>query len=206
MRRVRSSPMKQLLDGVWTWSTFDEARKVDFNSYWVDTGSARVVIDPVPGDVDAELERLGRPTEIIITNKDHRRAAPRLRERFGARLLVHALDRPLMDCEVDRTFEDGELLAGALRVVRLADQKSPGESALHWPARRLLFLGDALWGKPAGALTMLPDAKYPDPAAARRGLRPLALLDVDAICMGDGAPILSGAGRVLRDTLARLDG
>lgn len=195
--------MKQLLDGVWTWSVFDEARQVDFNGYFVDTGTARALIDPVPwGDeVDAALERLGPPTDVIITNKDHRRAAARARARFGAAVVVHALDRPLLDVPADRAVVDGDVVAGALRVVHLPDQKSPGEMALLWPARRVLFLGDALWGKPAGRLTMLPPAKYADPAAARAGLRRLGALDVDAVLMGDGAPILAGGGAVLRATL-----
>lgn len=198
--------MKQLLDGVWTWSVFDEARQVDFNGYYVDTGTARALIDPVPWseEVEAAIERLGRPTDVIVTNKDHRRAAARARTRFGAAVVVHALDRPLLDIPADRTVVDGDVVAGALRVVHLPDQKSPGEMALLWPARRLLLLGDALWGKPAGRLTMLPPAKYADPAAARAGLRRLAALDVDAVLMGDGAPILSGASEVLRSTLRAL--
>lgn len=195
--------MKQLFDGVWTWSVFDEARQVDFNGYWVDTGSARALIDPVPFDEEA-LARLGPPIDVLLTNKDHRRAAATARARFGAAIVAHALDRPLVDVPVDREFKDGDVLAGALRAIHLPDQKSPGETALYWPARRLLFLGDALWGKPAGALTMLPAAKYKDLAAARAGLQRLATLDVDAILMGDGAPILTGAGDVLRRTLAAL--
>jgi glyoxylase-like metal-dependent hydrolase (beta-lactamase superfamily II) len=195
--------MRQLLDGVWTWSVFDTARGVDFNSYHVTIGEWRALIDPVPFD-EAAIERLGAPADVIITNKDHRRASPRARERWGARVLVHALDAPLMDGPVDGTFQDGDVLGGALRVVHLPDQKSPGECGLHWAARRLLFLGDGLWGKPAGKLTMLMEAKYRDVAAARRGLQRLAALDVDAILMGDGAPILTGAGPVLASTLAAL--
>jgi glyoxylase-like metal-dependent hydrolase (beta-lactamase superfamily II) len=234
--------MRQLLDGVWTWSVFDTARQVDFNGYHVTIGDWRALIDPVPFD-EAAIERLGAPTEVIITNKDHRRASRRARERWGAKVLIHERDAPLLDDEeggepreepvvptggpggvgtggderrlatrgvglgrvvdgpVDGTFQDGDLLGGALQVVHLVDQKSPGECALLWKDRRVLFLGDALWGKPAGQLTMLPD-----PAAARAGLQRLADLDPEAILMGDGAPILSSAAEVLRRTLARLRG
>lgn len=195
--------MKQLLPGVWTWSVFDEPRQVDFNGYYVDTGTARALIDPVPWtpEVEEAIERLGRPTDVIITNKDHRRAAASARERFGAAIVVHELDRPLLDIAADRAVSEGDVVAGALRVVHLPDQKSPGEMALLWAARRVLLLGDALWGKPAGRLTMLPPAKYRDPAAARAGLLRLGALDVDAVLVGDGAPILSAAGEVLRRTV-----
>src|SRR5690606_19823046 len=82
---LAEADVKQLLDGVWTWSVFDEPRQLDFNGYYVDTGTARALIDPVPWtpEVEAAIERLGRPTDVIITNKDHRRAAARARERFG---------------------------------------------------------------------------------------------------------------------------
>jgi glyoxylase-like metal-dependent hydrolase (beta-lactamase superfamily II) len=199
--------MNELLPGAWSWSIFDEARQVDFNGHLLLTGAAPVLVDPVPmsPEVEAAVERLGPPVEVLVTNRDHRRAAARARERWGARVLVPALDRPLMDLEADGALEDGALVAGgALRVVHLPDQKSPGEVALYWAARRLLVLGDALWGKPAGRLTMLPDAKYADPRAARAGLQRLAALDVEVLLVGDGAPILAGAGRVLRETLAGL--
>ena len=58
-------------------------------------------------------------------------------------------------------------------------------------------MGDAVIGKPPGALGMLPDAKFRDPAAARRGVRKLATYPADLLLVGDGASITSGAAAVL---------
>ena len=195
--------MKALLPGVWSWSVWQADKAVDFNGYYVQTGAGALLIDPPPlSDAEAaQIEAAGPPTQILLTNRDHRRAAPAARERFGAALLAHEADAPLIDVPVDGTFSDGEELLG-LRVVHLPDQKSPGECAFYWPERRALFLGDALWGKPAGALTMLPAAKYADVAKARAGLARLGALEVEAVLMGDGTPILESGGQALHAFLA----
>lgn len=198
--------MKELLPGVRTWSVFNQEKGYDFNGYHLDLGAIRVLVDPVPFDA-AAIERAGKPDLILITNKDHRRAAPEARERWGAPILTHALDAPLLGASVDRTFADGELIGGALRVLHLPSLKSPGECALLWTERRILLLGDALVGDPPGRLRMLPAPKFADlPAAQRSLVAHLGLLEVETLLVGDGVPITSGAGRVLRDTLAGLPG
>lgn len=199
--------LRPLCPGVHTWSRFEESKGYDFNGHHLDLGDTRVLVDPVPfePEVAGAIERLGRPSLVIVTNKDHRRAADDARRRWGARVLIHALDAPLLGIPVDGTFTDGELLAGALRVLHLPDQKSPGECALLWEARGTLILGDALVGEPAGRLRMLPDAKYADPARARKSLvRRLDGLSVERLLVGDGASLPSGAAPVLRETLATL--
>ncbi len=194
--------MKELLPGIHVWSTFSDRIQLDLNGYHVVAGGEALLIDPPPvsDEQAAALERLGRPATIVVTNVHHLRAAPEVRKRFGARLLVPALDRQGIEASVDGAFADGDRV-GPFTCRLLRDQKSPGETALHWPERRLLVLGDAVWGKPAGALSLLPDAKYADVAAARAGLRPLLELDVDAVLMGDGTPILSGGQQALRALL-----
>ncbi|HEX9154857.1 MAG TPA: hypothetical protein VF819_04790, partial [Nitrospira sp.] len=57
----------------------------------------------------------------------------------------------------------------------------------------ILIVGDALIGKPAGALSMLPTEKYADAAKAKEGLRRLLKYNFDAILVGDGTSILTGA-------------
>jgi len=192
--------MKRLLDGVHTWSIFSEEKQLDFNGLHLALAGSTVLVDPPPLTEDdaAAIEKLGRPSLIILTNKDHRRAAPAARDRFGAPIAIHELDRPLVDCEIDRTFGDGDTLAGALRVVRLSDAKSPGESALWWAARGILILGDALIGKPPGSLSLLPAAKFADAGRARAGVARLAEFPAIAVLVGDGVSILDDGAAVIR--------
>ena len=108
-----------------------------------------------------------------------------------------------MDLKPTRTFKDGELLPGGIWVIHLKDQKSPGESALFiQQGKGILIVGDALIGKPAGSLRMLPAEKYADAAKAKEGLRRLLKYHFDAILVGDGTSILTGAKQAVEQTLA----
>jgi glyoxylase-like metal-dependent hydrolase (beta-lactamase superfamily II) len=191
--------VKKIADDIYQWSVFSEEKQLDFNGLWIRTPEMCVLIDPPPFDKDVEtqIRELGKPARVFLTNKDHRRAAPKAGRKFGAWVCVHERDAPHMDCDFDRTFPDGELLAGVLEVIPVSDSKSPGECALYWRERKLLIVGDALIGKPPGSLSMLPDAKFADPAAARVGAARLAELEVDMLLVGDGVCIAENGGAAL---------
>jgi glyoxylase-like metal-dependent hydrolase (beta-lactamase superfamily II) len=197
--------MRELAPGIHSWARFSEEKRLDFNGLYLELAGGPLLVDPPPlGDDDAaEIERRGRPREIILTNKDHRRAAPAARERFGAPIAIHALDAPLIDCAIDRTFADGERLGGALEVMRVPDGKSPGESALWWAERRVLILGDALLGKPPGELSLVPAEKLADPARARAGVTRLAELEPEVVLVGDGVSLLAEGAAAIRRFLVR---
>ena len=105
------------------------------------------------------------------------------------------------------TAVDDELLPGeAVGPFAVVDAhgKSPGEIALHWPARRILLIGDACVGKPPGECALLPDAVIEDKPALIESLRRLSRLDFDSLLVGDGAPIMEGGRAVLERLLARV--
>ena len=185
-----------IADGVWRWSVWNEPRKLWFNGHLLQVGATAVLVDPVPM-TDAVARALGTPALCVVTNRDHVRAAVEARARLGVRLLVTRLDAAAIEATPDGTIDDGDTVAGELRVVRVPDAKTPGEIALHWPARRLLVLGDAAIGRPPGALAMLPDDKLPDVARARAGVAGLAALAPEIVLVGDGADILSGGAAAL---------
>lgn len=197
-RGVEPTALLPVIDDVFRWSVWNEPRKLWFNAHLLEVGDARVVIDPVPISDEVGAALAARPpTVCVVTNRDHVRAAAELRARFGARVLVARGDARLIELAADGTVDDGDLVAGALRVVRVADAKTAGEIALHWPARSLLVLGDAAVGRPAGALSMLPDEKFPDPAKARAAVARLAALDVQVVLVGDGDDVLEGGSLAL---------
>ena len=112
-------------------------------------------------------------------------------------------DAPQMDLKPSKTFKDGELLPCGIWVIHLLDQKSPGESALFLQqGKGVLIVGDALIGKPQGALSLLPPEKYPDAAKAKAGLGRLLKYQFDAILVGDGASILTGAKPAVEQAVA----
>lgn len=191
--------MKQLAEGIHQWSVFSDAKGFDFNGLYLDLGSDRVLVDPPPmsPEVIARIDELGAPSWIYLTNKDHTRDAVRARERFRAQVAMHDLDKPAVDLTVDAVWDDGDTLGGALQVIGIPASKSPGESALYWPQRKVLIVGDAIIGNPPGQLSMLPDAKFSDPVLARRELAVLRDLEVEMLLVGDGHSILEDAGAVL---------
>jgi len=197
--------MKELLPGVHQWSWLSPEKGIDFNGLCLVTKGGSVLVDPVPfgeGD-EARIRSLGTPNTILITNQHHSRRAAECRKAFGARVLAPRDDAASLPFVPDGTFEPGERLPGGFIAVSVADSKSPGETALHEPGRRLLVLGDALIGKPAGELSFLPPDKFADMTRAREGVRALLDLDFDVLLVGDGASILTGGKDAVRRALER---
>lgn len=196
--------MQEFLPAVLTWPWFSARHGYDFNGTFVLDERGNLCVDPVEPDA-ATLDRLAKEgvARILITNRNHVRAANAVRERTGARVAIHPADAAY--ARQQGAVIDGELAAGErvgpFRIVGVPG-KSPGEVALHDPERRLLILGDAAIGNPPGRLSLLPDRAMDDPAQLRSSLRRLLELDFDAVLVGDGVPILEGGRERLRDLVA----
>ncbi len=196
--------MHELLPAVLTWPWFSARHGYDFNGTFVLDERGNLCVDPVEPDA-ATLDRLAKEgvAHILITNRNHVRAANAVRGRTGARVAIHAADAAYARQQgalIDAELAAGERV-GPFRIVGVPG-KSPGEVALHDPERRLLILGDAAIGNPPGRLSLLPDRAMDDPAQLRSSLRRLLELDFDAVLVGDGSPILEGGRDRLRELVA----
>lgn len=199
--------MKALLPGIHTWSVFDEEKGLDFNGHLVVNDEGCVLIDPpeMDGATLSAIDALGPPEAIVITNRHHTRDAMAAAARWRVRILLNALDAPAIPGHVrlGGIYRDGDRLPAGLLVIGLPHQKSPGESALLCRKADAIILGDALIGRPAGALGMLPDGKYADPAKARAALTALLEHPFDGVLVGDGASIPRGGRAALERFLSR---
>jgi glyoxylase-like metal-dependent hydrolase (beta-lactamase superfamily II) len=194
----------EFLPGVFTWPWFSERHGYNFNGTLVLHENGNLCIDPVEPDA-AVLERLAKEgvSRILITNRNHVRAANAVRRGTGAVLMIHSADAAHareQGAEVDALLEVGERV-GPFRIVGVPG-KSPGEVALHDPARRLLVVGDAVIGNPPGRLSLLPERVMDDPPRLRASLRQLLELDFDAVLVGDGEAIREGGRGRLRELVA----
>jgi glyoxylase-like metal-dependent hydrolase (beta-lactamase superfamily II) len=194
--------MREFLPGVFVWSRLSERHGYDFNGALVLHPEGNLCIDPVDPP-DEVLDRLAKEglARIVLTNRNHVRAATRVRARTGARIAIHPADADYargQGAAIDAELSEGEEV-GPFTIVAVPG-KSPGEIALHDARRRLLVVGDALIGNPPGHLSLLSERVMDDPARLRASVRRLLELDFDAILVGDGAPIRAGA----RDRLAEL--
>ena len=187
--------MREILPDIFTWSRPSEPHGYDFNGYLVRHAEGNLCIDPVlPDGTDLDaIARLG-VAKILLTNRNHSRASNAIRERTRAPVLIHGDDARHareQGTPIDAELRVGERI-GPLDVVA-APGKSPGEVVLHWPHRRLLFVGDAVIGNPPGACSLVPEKVMDDPPRLRNSVRDLLALDFDALLFGDGTPILHGA-------------
>jgi glyoxylase-like metal-dependent hydrolase (beta-lactamase superfamily II) len=187
--------MREIVPDVFTWSRFSEPHGYDFNGYLIVHADGNLCIDPVLPD-DPDLDAIARRgvAKILLTNRNHSRASNTISERTRAPVCIHPDDAP--HAREQGTSIDGELRAGdrigPLDIVG-APGKSPGEVALHWPSRRLLFVGDAVVGNPPGRCALLREKVMDDPQRLRRSVLALLGLDFDALLFGDGVPILRDA-------------
>ena len=192
--------LNETVPDIFTWAWFSEPHGYNFNGYLVRHPEGNLCIDPVPpGDaVLAEIVRMG-VTKILLTNRNHSRAANAVRARTGAKTFVHPDDAAharRQGAEIDGELNVGESI-GPLTIV-----KSPGEVALHWPERRLLIVGDAVIGNPPGQCGLLREKVMDDPGRLKASVRKLLDLEFDTLLFGDAVSILHDAKARLQELVA----
>jgi len=171
--------------GVWSWSRWQPDRGLDFNGFLCEHADGNLVVDPVePDETTMAALRERGVAAILVTNRDHERVSATLAAAFGVPVIASALDGPLLARTPDRTIEPGERIFG-WNVVGFDGLKTAGEIALVDHARGAVLGGDSLWGKPAGALTIMP--KVADPERAALSLRALRASRPRHVLVGDGA-------------------
>ena len=193
--------MREILNDIFTWPWFSEPHGYNFNGHFIRYAGGNLCIDPVePSDEDlAEMARQGL-ARILITNRNHSRAANKIRARTGARTAIHpadALHTRSEGAELDDELNPGDKV-GPFIVIG-APGKSLGEVVLHWPERKILLVGDAVVGDPPGKCKLLPDKVVDDPPLLRDSARQLLSLDFDILLVGDGVPLLQAAKDRLRE-------
>ncbi len=174
--------MKTIAPGIQQWSFFSQEKQLVFNGLLLTVNDHCILVDPPPMEAAYRTAiRKGHKVDyILLTNRDHVREAQTCRRDFKAK-------------------KDGELLPGGLWVVHLKDMKSPGESALFLDmGKGYLILGDALIGRQADQLNLLPADRFADVNKARESLKRLLKYNFDAVLVGDGTAILAGAKEAVR--------
>lgn len=192
------------LDG----QTFD----VDNNIWVIGDDSECVVID-APHDVEDILAvvggRLVRAIVCTHAHDDHVRAAPELRERVGAPIMLHPADRPLWELthpnatacrRWDVDLEDGlaiEVGGTRLQVLHTPGH-TPGAVCLYAPDLGSVFSGDTLFQGGPGAT----GRSYSDAAQLQNSIRTklFTLPDRTVVHTGHGADTTIGIERT-RPTL-----
>ncbi len=200
--------MQEIVTGIFTWPWFSQRHGYNFNGFLIHDAGGNLCIDPVEPDATTLDEIAAHGVkQILITNRNHVRTANAVRARTGARTAIHPQDAAYacgQGAELDGELRAGDRI-GPLHIVSVPG-KSPGEVALHWPARRILIVGDCLIGNPPGHCSLLPDKVMDDPVRLRRSVRQLLDLDFDTLLVGDGQSVLNGARDRVRELVAGFRG
>lgn len=192
--------MREIVKDILTWSRFSEPHGYDFNGHLIRHPGGNICVDPVePSDDDLAALVGEGVSRILLTNRNHSRAANRVRARTGAQTAIHADDADharSQGTDIDEGLSVGGRI-GPLEVIAAAG-KSAGEVALFWPDRGILIVGDAVIGQPPGRCGLLPERVMDDPARLHASLHRFLELDFETLLVGDGQSIL-------RDAKARLE-
>ncbi|AYV26324.1 putative metallo-hydrolase YflN [Streptomyces sp. ADI95-16] len=191
----------------------------------IDAGHAGAA-DAIEGAIRSLGLRPERLERIVLTHchRDHIGAAGELADRWGAQVLAHALDAPvirgerpvpepvLLDWEVplyargltvpeappvrvDLEPADGESLPfGDGAVVVHAPGHTPGSIGVHLPRHGVLFTGDCV----AGVGQVMLGVFNVDRAQAEASFRRLAALAPSVACFGHGDPLTTDTAAALR--------
>lgn len=123
--------MRELVPGLFHWTTFHDGIGLAVSSYYVEPAAA--LIDPrVPDDEGLEaFADLARPQQIVLTTGLHARHATRFADAFGCviRASPQALERVSGGLEGD-LYTDGEEVAPGVTAIHI-DAIAPDEYALH---------------------------------------------------------------------------
>ncbi|MFQ5907898.1 MAG: MBL fold metallo-hydrolase [Thermoplasmata archaeon] len=173
-------------------------------------------------EVLAYLKEVGyKPTDvasIVITHvhPDHVSGLAGLKEASGAEVASHRIEAdyiskrenypggrvlPHPAADVDVLLEDGDRYQ-ELTVIH-APGHTPGNIALLDEARGLLIAGDSMRTE-GGRIGPMGDRNNIDPAQHRDSMKKIAGFEFDALLVGHGEPMTSGARDRLREAVAKL--
>lgn len=202
-----------ILSGLHTWGVFQDTRRIDFNGFFWARPDGGVLIDPMPM-TEAQLRFVddhGGVAWIVLTNADHFRATSELKPRLGAAVFAPEGDHAWLGdraAEVDGWFAHrGQLpdgLRDAVDVRWIRGGKTPAEAVLHLEPLRALVFGDAVRSHRSGELRLLPDDKIADREQVVADVMALRDVNVEAILLGDGDSLWTGARGAMLDFLREL--
>jgi hypothetical protein len=201
--------MREILPGVYHWSTFHEGIEEDVHSYLVAVTDPAVLVDPRIPDEGLEWFTGGKtPAHIYLTNRHHYRHSGQFAKAFGARVWCHHAGlHEFTRGEQVGPFEHGQQLPGGVEALEVG-VLCPEETALYVPEHGgILAIGDAIVRR-GGALGFVPDELMgEDPEGVKRGLRAVFFhhleRDFDHLLFAHGAPWVGAAKAGLRQFLER---
>ena len=141
-------------------------------------------------------------TKILLTNRNHSRAANVVRTRTDAKTLIHRDDAAHAEARARKSTVNFPRVNGSVPWRSSPFPVNPPRGGTPWPERRLLIVGDAVIGNPPGQCGLLREKVMDDPAHLKASVRKLLDLEFDTLLLGDGVSILHDAKARLKELVA----
>lgn len=204
--------MKEILPGVFHWTTFHEGIGQRVHSYFLSYADPPVLIDPrVPEEGLAWFEKNIEPAHALLTNRHHYRHSGRFEKTFGTQIWCHRKGlHEFTSGEKVHPFNHDDILPGDIMALEVA-VLCPEETALYFPrAGGLIAIGDALI-RLDEEIGFVPDELMgEDPTAVKAGLKKVFVghlkKDFDSLLFAHGEPWIGGAKEGLRQFLESIPG
>src|ERR1041384_2121701 len=86
-----ATTLNDITKHLYCWSSFHDQWKVDFHSFALKTSDGVVFVDPMTPDpaVMKQLDALGEPLAIVLTNAHHERDSDGFRKHYGIQIYAH---------------------------------------------------------------------------------------------------------------------
>jgi len=200
-----SVELREIAKNLHGWASFHPQWKVDFNSYALKTGEGVVFIDPLKVEpaVLQQIEALGEPIGIFLTNAHHDRDSDWFRKQYGIQIYAHEKAQADCDTKIDVLVMDGERLPGGVKAVHLPGS-SASETAYHVKSGGgIILMGDTLLNQGDKGLMLLPEPYIEDKKQALKSLQRLLALNFKIITFAHGNPIVGNAKREITNFLKK---
>jgi glyoxylase-like metal-dependent hydrolase (beta-lactamase superfamily II) len=194
MHAAHADEFQALSDTLYHWSVYDPACKCEIGCAALKLASGWVVVDPVPLAEAAwkELLALAPLRAILLTNGNHVRDTPALRQRYKVPVVTAAdTRRDITELRPEVTLLPNELLYGITPIA--IPGATPGETAFY-SETGVMVLGDAIINTSTEkGLEFLPDKYCADAEQNRASLRKLLNFDFHTLTFAHGAPVTTRA-------------
>ncbi len=196
--------MKEILPGLFHWTTVHPRIKIEVSSYYVQ--AARVLLDPLlPAEGLDWFRARGEPLHIILSNRHHYRHSGEFAQAFGCTIWCNEAGlHEFSQGEPVSGFKPGDTLAGGIES-HAVGVICPDETALRIPGEdAVLAIADGIVRDRDGPLVFVPDPLLgEEPEQIKRGLKQsyarLLELEFDHLLFAHGLPWIGGGKTALRN-------
>jgi len=200
-----ATQLHKIAPSLFGWASFQTQWKIDFNSYAVKTKQGVVFVDPTMPEpaVLQQLEALGEPLAIVLTNAHHDRNADAFRKKYDVQIYAHEKAPSDCDTKIDVLAVNGEKLPGGLEAIFLPGVTTSEMALYTKDAGGAMLLGDALLNTPGKGLQLLPDQFIEEKKLAKKSLQKLLEYKFKIATFGHGDPIVKDAKKVIAAFLTK---